>query len=183
MSTESVLRQEEEFLAILQGHEKDIVFQVHSYDLPKYGLDPEDVIQDVKVRIWKLVCGGRIIRKHGPYIKKVVYTSIIDQFRRKRRESDLVQHEKLKHISEMETYYRGEATHTKGMSEELVKAVDRLIRSRRRVVKLYLMNLNIREIANYLDVSPDKIRNLLYRGMADMRKHLNGTGPRNEHSQ
>lgn len=183
MSTDSVLSQEEEFLAILQGHEKDIIFQVHSYDLPKYGLDPEDVIQDVKVRIWKLVCGGRIIRKHGPYIKKVVYTSIIDQFRKKRRESDLVQHEKLKHISEMETHYRGEAIRTRGMSEPLARAVDGLIRSRRRVVKLYLLNLNIREIANYLDVSPDKIRNLLYRGLADIRKHINGTGPRNEHPQ
>ena len=83
----------------------------------------------------------------------------------------------------METSYRAEFSRTKGMSEELAQAVDRLIRSRRRVVKLYLLNLNIREIASYLNVSPDKIRNLLYRGMADMRKHLNETGPRNEHSQ
>jgi RNA polymerase sigma factor (sigma-70 family) len=183
MSTDSFPRQEEEFLAILEGHEKDIISQVHSYNLPKYGLDPEDVIQDVKVRIWKLICGGRIIRKHGPYIKRIVYTAIIDQFRKKRRESDLVQHEKLKHISEMETHYRGDAVRSRGMSEELTNAVDRLIKSRRRVVKLYLLNLNIREIAIYLNVSPDKIRNLLYRGLSDIRKHLNGTRPNNEDHQ
>ncbi len=56
------------------------------------------------------------------------------------------------------------------MAETVGKAVEHLIETRRQVVKLYLLNLNIREIAGYLGMSQDKIRNLLYRGLADLRK-------------
>jgi len=56
------------------------------------------------------------------------------------------------------------------IAETVGKAVEQLIETRRQVVKLYLLNLNIREIAGYLGMSQDKIRNLLYRGLADLRK-------------
>jgi RNA polymerase sigma-70 factor (ECF subfamily) len=52
------------------------------------------------------------------------------------------------------------------------KAVDGLIESRRRVVKLYLLNMSIEEISLYFHWSKDKTRNLLYRGLNDLKKIL-----------
>jgi DNA-directed RNA polymerase specialized sigma24 family protein len=58
------------------------------------------------------------------------------------------------------------------LQEMVGRAVDRLISSRRQVVKLYLMNLTIPEISSYLNWSYDKTRNLLYRGLADLKETL-----------
>lgn len=176
-------KREEEFHGILNGYDRLINSLIHNYNLPKYGLDPEDVVQEVKVRIWKIICTDRVIHNHGPYIKKIVYTAIIDQFRKNRREEELLRHEKHNHISETKSYYDGEAIRKSAMSEALWNAVEHLIKSRRRVVKLYLLNLNIREIASYLNMSQDKIRNLLYRGLADIRKYLHNAGLPDEHEQ
>jgi len=51
-----------------------------------------------------------------------------------------------------------------------------LIESRRRAVKLFLLNMTIEEIAIYLQWSKDKTRNLLYRGLSDLKKTLKEKG-------
>lgn len=183
MSMDLIQKREEEFNDILNGYDRLISSLIHNYNLPKYGLDPEDIVQEVKIRIWKLICTDRVIHKHGPYIKKIVYTTIIDQFRKNQREEELLRHEKHKHISETKSYYDAEVIRKSALSEALRHAVERLITSRRQVVKLYLLNLNIREIASYLNMSQDKIRNLLYRGLADIRKYLQTAGIHDEHKQ
>ena len=183
MSMDLGRKKEEEFNDILNGYDRLINSQIHNYNLYKYGMDPEDVIQEVKIRIWKIICAEKVIHRHGPYIKKIVYTAIMDQFRKNQREEELLRHEKLKHLSEMKSLYDGEAIRKRAMSEGLKYAVDRLIKSRRQVVKLYLLNLNIREIASYLNMSQDKTRNLLYRGLADIRKYFQNIGIHDENEQ
>ncbi len=60
------------------------------------------------------------------------------------------------------------------------RAVEGLIDSRRQVVKLYLMNLSIQEISGYLKWTQDKTRNLLYRGLADLKESLKEMEAKNE---
>ncbi len=60
------------------------------------------------------------------------------------------------------------------------KAVELLKNSRRQVIKLYLLNLNIQEISAYMNWSQDKTRNLLYRGFADLRKLIKHQETQNE---
>jgi DNA-directed RNA polymerase specialized sigma24 family protein len=50
--------------------------------------------------------------------------------------------------------------------------VEGLIETRRQVVKLYLLNMSVDEISIYLKFSQDKTRNLLYRGLADLKRFL-----------
>ena len=52
------------------------------------------------------------------------------------------------------------------------RAVNGLIESRRKVVQLYLLNMSIEEISLYFHWSKDKTRNLLYRGLCDLKKIL-----------
>jgi DNA-directed RNA polymerase specialized sigma24 family protein len=139
---------EAEFRELLDGYAQYMNIQIQQYDLAKYGLDPEDILQDVKVRIWKIIQDERIILCPGSYIRKIITSAVIDQLRKRRREDNL--------------------------------AVEGLIDSRRQVVKLYLMNLSIQEISGYLKWTQDKTRNLLYRGLADLKESLKEMEAKNE---
>jgi RNA polymerase sigma-70 factor (ECF subfamily) len=171
---------EDEFNQILEDYSRYMSSQIQRYNLPKYGLDPEDVLQDVKIRIWKLLQANRTIVSPAAYIKKIVSSAVIDQLRKRRRDESLYHHEKQKRISEQEFSCRWEATRKKALEATVGQAVNRLINSRRQVVKLYLLNLTIREIASYLQWSQDKTRNLLYRGLADLRQSLKDMEAENE---
>ena len=163
---------EEEFGAILNNYAQFLNIQVKKYDLQRYGLDPEDVLQDVRIKLWKLAHQKRTIFSHGSYLKKIIYSSVIDHLRKVRRENSLLRHEKRKHIAEVVHSYSQEAARKRAFEETVGKAVERLIDSRRQVVKLYLLNFSVQDISSYMNWSLDKTRNLLYRGLADLRKSL-----------
>jgi len=165
-------KKEKEFKVILDNFAHFIRIQVHKYNLYRYGLDPEDILQDVNIRIWKLICNEKIISNYASYIKKIVNSSVIDQLRKCRHEEGLFNNEKRIRIAEREMAYSKEAIHNKNLEEIVAKAVEMLIDSRRQVIKLYLLNLSIQEIAGYLNWSQDKTRNLLYRGLADLKNIL-----------
>jgi RNA polymerase sigma-70 factor (ECF subfamily) len=129
-------------------------------------------MQDVRIKIWKLVHDERIIFSHASYMKKIISSSVIDHLRKFRREDGLFRREKQKHIGELRQSYSQDAASARIFENTLGKAVERLIDSRRQVVKLYLLSFNIQEISSYLNWSSDKTRNLLYRGLADLRKIL-----------
>jgi RNA polymerase sigma-70 factor (ECF subfamily) len=171
---------EKEFRDIIDNFAQFIRIQVHKYNLYKYGLDPEDIMQDVKIRIWKLLRDEKIISNYASYIKKIVNSSVIDQLRKCRREESLFKHEKRMRIAEMELVYSKEAIRNKNQEEIVGKAVEMLINSRRQVIKLYLLNLSIQEIAGYLNWSQDKTRNLLYRGLADLKDLLKDMDAKHE---
>lgn len=162
--------QEKEFEDLLVRFADFIRIHIQKYNLYKYGLDPDDISQDVRIKIWKLLHSEKKISNYSSYIKKIVNSSVIDQFRKLRREEGIFNHEKQ--IAERELAYSIELSRFRALEETVGKAVDSLIDSRRQVVKLYLLNLSIQEIASYLNWSTDKTRNLLYRGLADLKKVL-----------
>lgn len=163
---------EEELRRMLHNYGQYMSVQVQRYNLPKYGLDPEDILQEVKMRIWKLICNEKTIACPSSYIRKIISSAVIDQLRKHRREDSLFQREKLICVSEQKDPYCWETVRRQALQEMVGRAVDRLISSRRQVVKLYLMNLTIPEISSYLNWSYDKTRNLLYRGLADLKETL-----------
>lgn len=163
---------ERDFQIIIDNFSNFIRVLVHQYHLYKYGLDPEDISQDVNLRIWKLVCCEKKISNYTSYIKKIVNSSVIDHLRKMRREETLYRHEKQIRISEMRLSYNNEILRYKNLEESIGRAVELLIDSRRQVVKLYLLNFNIKEISGYLNWSHDKTRNLLYRGLNDLKQAL-----------
>ena len=177
---ESPRRNEDEFQRILDVFTPFMAFQIQRFNLPKYGLDPEDILQDVKIRIWKLVCSGRSIINPTSYIRRIVSSAVIDELRKRRRDDALYLHEKQKQISDQGFPYGGGTIQRKAFEETVGRAVETLLDSRRQVVKLYLLNLNIQEISAYMNWSIDKTRNLLYRGFADIRKTLKDMEAKNE---
>jgi len=161
-----------EYEQLIQDYSRFMVGQIQRYNLPKYGLDPEDINQEVKLRLWKLLQSGRTIKSRTSYLRRIIHSVVIDQLRKRRRDENLYAHERSKRIAEQDLLYRRERARQQALEEAVGMAVKGLIRSRRQVVRLYLLNLTIQEIASYLRWSQDKTRNLLYRGLADLRRSL-----------
>jgi RNA polymerase sigma factor (sigma-70 family) len=165
---------EEEFGRILKAYGPFMSVEVQKFDLPKHGLDPEDILQDVRVRIWQVISDNRKIISLPAYIKKIISSAVIDQLRKRQRDDALLRREEQIKVSEQRDLYSWESVRKKAMEEAVGRAVEKLISSRRQVVKLYLLSLSISEISTYLNWTQDKTRNLLYRGLTDLKETLKG---------
>lgn len=108
---------EDEFNYLLNSYAQYLNNHVQKYNLPKYGLDPEDIMQDVRIKIWDLVRSNKIIFSHGSYIKKIVNSAVIDQLRKFRRDESLYKHERQKHVSELGRSYSREVAHKRHMED------------------------------------------------------------------
>lgn len=64
----------------------------------------------------------------------------------------------------------------KELMEIIKETIDSLIESRRAVLKLYFIGMDQPEITEYFGWSEGKVRNLLSRGLEDLRKALQERG-------
>jgi RNA polymerase sigma-70 factor (ECF subfamily) len=164
-----------EFEALLERFSSSIKASVFKLGLHKRGIDPEDIIQEVKIKIWKKFGHEKNISLYSLYIQRTINSILVDQIRKMRRQERLILHEKEKLISE-ERENLGSPPPGGAFREMVGDAADSLMESRRKVVKLFLMDLTIDEISTTLKWSGDKTRNLLYRGLADLRETLRERG-------
>ena len=110
------------------------------------------------------------------YIRKIINSSIIDYIRRRRKEEEILNKEKEIRISEADEIYKKSKLEIEEAKTILYEALDNLIESRKRVVKLFLLNISLDEISVILKQTRDKTRNLLYRGLNDLKKILHEKG-------
>lgn len=172
-------RELEDILARFSGY---IRANIIRFDLPRYGLDFDDILQEVKIKIWKMLHDEKNIHCYSSYIKKIVENSVIDQFRKLKREEGIYLHEINKRISEQGDHYNPELFYGEmDLKDVIGKAVDELIESRRKVVRLYLLNMSLEEISIYFNWTQNKTRNLLYRGLSDLKIILKKKNIRYEH--
>jgi len=151
----------------------------------RHGLDEaeiDEVIQDVRIRIWRAVKDGeKISALPASYVYRTAFSAAVDLLRRRRDRRE----EPLELVAEEPSNPRN--TDPEGMMEQrelgemISRAVDSLSHTRRPVVRMYLTGYNHNEIAGLLGWTEAKTRNLLYRGLADLRKAL-PTGPAHQES-
>lgn len=166
----------EEFSVFIRAH-------VHKFRVANFGVDAEDIVQDVHIKLWKIIRDEKKINNYASYIKKVVNSSVIDHLRKHKRDESVLLHEKAKTIAEQSHFYSAEARIGSGESRAaLGRAIESLIESRRSVVQLYLLNLDIDEISDHFRWSQHKTRNLLYRGLADIRRIMGGADHHEGHN-
>jgi RNA polymerase sigma-70 factor (ECF subfamily) len=146
------------------------------------GQDVEDLVQEVRVRLWKaLERGEQIEAAPASYVYRTAASAALDLLRRRRarretsaRLSRLTGEAVLGESPAPDTVFEGSE-----LAERIGEAVDRLADSRRSVVRMYLAGYGREEIADLLGWSEPKTRNLLYRGLENLREILTdmGIGP------
>lgn len=146
------------------------------------GSDVDDLVQEVRLRLWKaLASGEKILSAPASYIHRTAVSAALDVLRRRRaRRETPVRVSRPSGLAML-----GESPSADRMVEQIElqdsigRAVEQLIPARRSVVKMYLAGYGREEIADLLGWTEPKTRNLLYRGLSDLRETLTemGIGP------
>ena len=166
----------DEFIDIVEQFSQFIRVHIQKFAPQRKGIDPDDILQEVKIKIWNILSDEKKIDNYASYIKKIVNSSVIDHLRKIRREERVLFSEMQRKIAERRSTYNKEKIDDEECKNILGQSVDSLLASRRKVVKLYLLNMTLEEIAEFFNWSPHKTRNLLYRGLNDLKKILQEKG-------
>jgi RNA polymerase sigma-70 factor (ECF subfamily) len=137
--------------------------------------DLDELIQEVRIRLWR-ARAGTIGGLNAAYVHRTAVSAALDIIRRRRRARE----EPLESVRALAgTSTVAEATELGDLAERVARAVESLAPSRRPVVRMHLSGYAREEIAELLGWSEAKTRNLLYRGLADLRAALlrQGIGP------
>lgn len=138
--------------------------------------ESEELAQDVRIRLWRVIAHGAVAVPSTSYCQRVVVSAAADIARRRR-------------CGRVSSYYGVDpgacaASSADGMPNDpgpalllerhelegaIEASVSALAPPRDVVVRLYLAGSDRTEIAELLGWSEPKVRNLLYRGLRDLR--------------
>jgi len=137
--------------------------------------EKEDIEQEVKLKMLALATSGKKIRNLRSYIWKVIYTTTLDVIK-ERGDGPLYEkrHEFNDSIpfSQLDLNTPEAAAEKRELAAFVESAVAELPRRRRIVLKLHLQEMSLEEISGFLGWSQNKVRHLLYRGIADLKKQF-----------
>jgi RNA polymerase sigma factor (sigma-70 family) len=158
----------------------------------RHGLAPEDVedvVQEVRVRLWRARPESETIAGLGvSYVYRTAMSAALEVVRRKRGSGPGMS---LSDDRDGQDDSGGAATAASPdagpelalarseLAQTVSEAVRELPDARRTAVRLYLVGYSRGEIAHMVGWSEAKTRNLIYRGLADLRAALRrrGVGP------
>ena len=149
------------------------------------GIQPEDLEQDVAVRLWQALRQSTVIENPVSFLYRLAATATIDAMRRARAQRKDVTSSLQETDSEagavLPTPIDSAPTPERTASDrQILDRVSRVLadlpENRRATVKLYLQGFKIQEIADFLGWTEPKARNLLYRGLRAVRHSLEEAG-------
>lgn len=142
--------------------------------LDEAGVD--ELVQDVRIRIWRARGDSEQIQQvTSSYMYRTASSAALDLLRRRRAgRSEAVEPEELEARVNAAATAAGPAEELAELelAEVVARAVDTIAPARRPVVRMYLAGYSREEIAGLLGWTEGKTRNLLYRGLADLRGRL-----------
>jgi RNA polymerase sigma factor (sigma-70 family) len=142
--------------------------------------DLEDVLQEVRIRLWRArsqASDERVEPVSASYVHRVAVSAAIDLLRRRRaRGADrtVPLDETVEPVAENADPLR--SVEESELAAHLTRAIETITPSRRPVVRMYLAGYSSGEVATLMGWSEPKARNLLYRGLADLRERLEEMG-------
>lgn len=148
----------------------------------RHGLDRDDLLQEIHIKIWKsLREDGPDIQYFNAYLKKIVYSVLVDEINRVEKENGI-----LERGGPCLRPYDGSVGVQPVDANEvllgniLAASIDDLKESKRRVFKLRLQGFTLNEIARLNQWPYRKTCSLFYRGLKDLKRKLGERGVRYE---
>lgn len=143
------------------------------------GIDLDDVLQDTRLRLWRMLRKETPIHNPRSFVYRVAVTAALDAIRRvtRRREEPLEKAEEG--TSELPVRVESRLQE-QAEQRQTLRAVRRCLGelgdNRRRAVALHLRGFKPDEIGRMLGWSESKARNLVYRGLRELRANLQREG-------
>jgi RNA polymerase sigma-70 factor (ECF subfamily) len=145
---------------------------------PWLAASAEDVVQVALLRVVEVHRRGDGSAPFSAgYLRKAAYSAVIDEIRRLKRRREVPLDEpdvETRHASVDPDPEQSSAARQLGRA--IRDCLARLVRPRRLAVTLHLVGHSVPEAARLLGWSPKRAENLVYRGLADLRRCLELAG-------
>jgi RNA polymerase sigma-70 factor (ECF subfamily) len=148
------------------------------------GIDPADIEQEVLVRVWRTLERESELRAPASFLHRVVATALVDAVRRRRARPEetamLEDHERSSERLARDPEAAAPSPEALARRAEILAAVDRELMAmpdhRRLAIRLHLQGFDTTEIGRLAGWSEPKARNLVYRGLDQLRRRLRERG-------
>jgi len=149
---------------------------IEGHGLGQYGIDPADIEQEVRIRLWKALERDRSAAFHTSYIQRVVLSTVIDAIRAvNARPAEPLPEEGESSGAEVLAAMTAGPEQTAGGTQDFARVaacLAELPQRRREAVALHLQGFSLREIGELGGTSEEAARKLLDRGMQTLRARL-----------
>ncbi len=149
------------------------------YGLDRHGIDPADVEQEVRIRLWHALERDRSGAFHASYVQRVVASTVIDALRRAQvRAAEPLPEEDDGSIDWPTTqvapeHRAGDQERLQGLQRCLAEIPER----RRLPIALHLQGFSLQEIADLAGIaSAEAARKLVSRGLEELKQRLRELG-------
>ncbi len=145
------------------------------YRLDESGLD--EVMQEVRIRLWRArETSEQVGETNTSYVYRTASSAALDILRRRRarqadRHDDIEAGGSVAVLTARDPDPHSTLEGTE-LAERVSRAIDQIPASRRPPVRMHLAGYPREEIASLMGWTEAKTRNLLYRGLADLRERL-----------
>lgn len=147
-----------------------------SLGIDRYPIDREDLMQEIRIRIWKALKNyDGDIKYLNAYAKRVVYSVFINEIYRLKKEARILESSRSHYFANGNGDDKDDNS-SEVLKDRLFKAIATLKTEYQEVVRLRLEGFDIGEIASMKSWSYKKTCNKLYRGIAVLKKKLKEEG-------
>lgn len=162
----------EELWASIVNYVRAAVSRHRSRDV---ALAADDLVQEVRIRVWTIFERDRNSTLNTSYYLRVVNSAIIDSLRKHRGTLAHAQREENDESSRVEEVGHPEPGpearfEEAARAERLRSAIGSLPPDRARAIGLFLQGFTVPEIAELMHCDPNRAHNLTYRGMNALKK-------------
>ena len=176
-ASESLSPALERVLAKFSGTLRSVCWRYHFT-----GADVDELLQEVRIRLWRAhgeVPGAseHIASISASYLHRTALSAAIDLMRRRRARGG----DRTFALEDDDEGLPAESSPERELEQselaaQVERAIERIHPSRRPVIRMHLLGHSREEIARLLGWTDAKTRNLLYRGLADLRERLLAEG-------
>jgi len=149
--------------------------KIRNWDCTSLGVEADDILQEVRIKLWKALENGEPIHCFPAYLRKVTDSVIISYFRKIRNTIEFK--EKRVSSAHLELKANDKNGDLPIMARKVYEKLPLILESRRKVLLLYLSGFTFKEIANLTEFTIAKTRVLYYRGVRDVKKQIQGIEP------
>ena len=149
------------------------------------GLQFDDIEQEARMRLWRALQDEREVTNYASYLYRIAATATIDALRRIQ-----ARHEEQLDMLIKQRTDDGEIllapapvkdsperlAESREAVDKVMSAVAKLPDAQRRAVGMYLQGMTSQDVADLMEWSEPKSRNLIYRGLKELRKSLREEG-------
>ncbi|HNR92367.1 MAG TPA: sigma-70 family RNA polymerase sigma factor [Dokdonella sp.] len=151
---------------------------LQGYRLDRHGIDPADIEQEVRIRLWRAIERDRSGAFHASYVQKVVATTVIDALRR----AEVRAAEPLPEDDDEPGQLPEEGAGPEQLASDgermggLQRCLGEIPERRRLPITLHLQGFSLQEIADVVGTSAEAARKLVSRGLDELKSRLRELG-------